>query len=495
MKHMRVLAKKIALIAILVFLCLIPAGMKIYGEDSDTEEWIESQEVLLDKVRYETRSRKLTVELTQSREDIAHEYELYMFIEGELEGSMGRFLYLNSILSILGIMTVDTSDRVKVYAVGAGRIVISDQELYFGNSEAVAPGTKVLIGVEAYDENYNPSKSNLIELIVGEDSAEAGALNTTNKPGNSDIISDNQSAGGPGIMMILLGAILATAAAAAGYFFLGKKNRNDSDNVPMKNKQENEKKIEDNKTEEEKPEISFEDKTVFVNSKDEKLIETLKARHYLEVLQPEAEKEGSDPDEEAAESQAHLYICEVDNEEKLNELLKKKEDLLKKIPLGLVIEKSLLAAIRERLEQLKKDKKISGYVSDESDENDIMINLILPILRPDFKSDASLENIGTICDLLGIPGISAIISAYISGRDIRSTIKEGDLGLSGSASIISNVASIMGMDTLASVSGLVGDIEAMKDAGEKDAGANEKKNAILGAKDIIDVAKDLADRR
>ena len=111
------------------------------------------------------------------------------------------------------------------------------------------------------------------------------------------------------------------------------------------------------------------------------------------------------------------------------------------------------------------------------------------------KSDASLENIGTICDLLGISGISAIISAYISGRDIRSTIKEGDLGLSGSASIISNVASIMGMDTLASVSGLVGDIEAMRDAGEEDAGANEKKNAILGAKDIIDIAKDLADRR
>ena len=139
MKHMRVFAKKITLIAILVLLCLIPAGTKINGEDSDAEEWIESQEVLLDKVRYETKTRKLTVELTQSREDIAHEYELYMFIEGELEGSMGRFLYLKNILSILGIMTVDTSDRVKVYTVGTGRIVISDQELYFGNNEAVTP--------------------------------------------------------------------------------------------------------------------------------------------------------------------------------------------------------------------------------------------------------------------------------------------------------------------------------------------------------------------
>ncbi|MBR2788350.1 MAG: hypothetical protein IKD94_04235 [Erysipelotrichaceae bacterium] len=51
------------------------------------------------------------------------------------------------------------------------------------------------------------------------------------------------------------------------------------------------------------------------------------------------------------------------------------------------------------------------------------------------------------------------------------------------------------MDTLTSVSGLVGDIEAMRGAGEEDAGANEKKNAILGARDIIDVAKYLTDKR
>jgi hypothetical protein len=494
MKYMGILSKKITLIVVLAFLCLIPAGKKIYGEDGDPEEWIESQEVLLDKVRYETKSRKLSVEITQSKEDIAHEYELYMFIEGELEGDMGRFLYLNNILSILGIMTVDTNDRVKVYTVGTGKIVISDQELYFGNNEAVAPGTKVLIGVEALDENYNPSKSNLIELTIGEESAEAGAINAIDKPGNTDIKSDNQSGGGPGLLLILLGATLALGAAVAGYFFLGKKKNNGSNNAVVKNRQESERKIDEKKTEDEKPEISFEDKTIFVDSDDEKLIETLKGKHYLEVLQPEEKKEGSDPDEEAAESEAHLYICKVNDEERLNELLKKKEELLKKVSLGLVVERSLFAGIREKLEQLKKDKKISGYICAGSDENDIMIKLILPILRPDIKSDASLENIGTICDLLGIPGISSIISTYISGRDIKATIEEGDLGFSGSASIISNVASIMGMDTLSSVSGLVGDIEAMRDATEEDAGANEKKNAIKGAKDIVDVVKDLTDK-
>ena len=52
----------------------------------------------------------------------------------------------------------------------------------------------------------------------------------------------------------------------------------------------------------------------------------------------------------------------------------------------------------------------------------------------------------------------------------------------------------MGMDTLASVSGLVGDIDDIKTAGEEGTGAYEKKNSILGAKDIVDVVKDLTDK-
>ena len=492
MKDICILTKKITLIAILTFLCLIPAGKKIYGEETDPEEWVESQDVLLEKVRYETKSRKLSVEITQSKEDIAHEYELYMFIEGELEGAIGRYLYLGNILSILGIMTVNVNDRVKVYTVGSGRIIINDQELYFGDNEVVTPGAKVLIGVEALDENYNPSKSNLIELTVGEESAEAGSGNTTDKPGGSPTISDNQTGGGFGLIFTVLGALVAIGAAGVAFMLLGKKKQNGSDNAPIKNRQATEKKNEKEKSEDERPEISFEDKTVFVNSEDEKLIKTLKAKHYLEVVQQE--DEGSDPDQEAAESEAHLYICDVNDEERLNELLDKKTELLKKIPLGFLVEKSLCERIKERLEQLKKEKKISAYVSDDSDENNIMVNLILPILKPDIRSDASLENIGTICDLLGIPGISSVINAFISGRDIKATVEEGDLGLSGSANIISNVASIMGMDTLASVSGLLGDIEAIRDAGEEDAGANENKNAILGAKDIVDVVKDLTDK-
>ena len=196
----------------LVLSCLFPSTSIVMADETEgIEEWIESEEIFLDKVRYETRTRKLTVEITQTKEDIAHEYELYMLIEGELENSIGRFLSLGNILSILGIMTVDTNDRVRVYLTGTGKITITDQELYFGENEEVKAGTKVLIGVESYDENYVPSKSNLVELTIGEESAEAGAINAisgnddNNTPNDNQTVSDNQTFYDSGISPLLIG--------------------------------------------------------------------------------------------------------------------------------------------------------------------------------------------------------------------------------------------------------------------------------------------------
>jgi hypothetical protein len=242
---------------------------------------------------------------------------------------------------------------------------------------------------------------------------------------------------------------------------------------------------------------SLEDKTVFVSSEDEDLIKVLKSRHYLEVVQEEEDEETgekADPDETAAESEPHLYICDINDEERLNDLLEKKKDSLEKVPFGLVVSQELINRIRGRLEKLKEDKQIIGYVPFKADKNDIMIRLILPILKPDLKSDASLENIGKVCDLLGIEGVSTVISTFISGRDIKSTIEDGDLGFTGTATIISDVASILGMDTLSSVAGLAGDVDSISSGTDSEAGAYEKKNAILGAKDIVDVISELADK-
>ncbi len=495
---------KLILIIILGLLFIFPLGVRSYAdENSDIEEWAESEDVLLDKVRYETKTRKLTVELTQTKQEIAHEYELYLMIEGDLDNAIGRYLSLGKILSILGIMTVDVNDRVKVYLTGSGKIIISDQELYFGENETVTSGTKVLIGVEAFDENYTPSKSNLIELTVGDDVAEAEAINAVEDNNNNGFIqdddnnpSDNQNSNAGVSPLLIGGGIIILIGAVTTVIILGKK-KNTNKGIPadIEKTQKNTKESGDGEDDKQLP--SLEDKTVYVLSEDEELIKVLKSKHYLEVIEPDDEEESEEPvdrDAEAADNKAHLYVADVNDEDRLKELLEKKKDVLEKIPLGLVLEKSLLNKCKDRLEQLKKDRLISGYVPFGADKNDIMIRLILPILKPDLKSDASLENIGLICDLLGIEGISEVISAYISGRDIKTTIEDGDLGFTGTASIISNVASIMGMDTLASVSGLVGDIDDIKTAGEEGTGAYEKKNAILGAKDIVDVVKDLTDK-
>ena len=94
-------------------------------------------------------------------------------------------------------------------------------------------------------------------------------------------------------------------------------------------------------------------------------------------------------------------------------------------------------------------------------------------------------------DILGIPGISTLIDLYTTGREIKSTLEEGDLGVSGTALIISDIASILGLDTLASVTGLVDDVETIKASLDKEAGAYEKAEGKSAVQDVVEVVSDL----
>ena len=120
--------------------------------------------------------------------------------------------------------------------------------------------------------------------------------------------------------------------------------------------------------------------------------------------------------------------------------------------------------------------------------------MVLPIMKPDLKSDESLENIGSVADLLGIPGVSAVISAYTAGRDIKSTLEEGELGVSGTATIIGDIASVLGLDTVASVAGLVDDVDSIKAAVDREAGAHERKSGVNAAKDVVEVVSDIINK-
>ncbi|MBQ1306897.1 MAG: hypothetical protein II004_04800 [Erysipelotrichaceae bacterium] len=248
---------------------------------------------------------------------------------------------------------------------------------------------------------------------------------------------------------------------------------------------------------------SFEDRTIVISSEDEKLRELLKSKHFLAISSCDFEElektvEDNGPD---------LVIIDIPTKKKLKELDKKRQAVPKQTegeeektnPLAetsfaYLCPQKFIDKYRDELETLKKDKNIVDYGLIDDDPNTNLVKLVLPVLKPKLKSDAALDNIGMIADALGIPYVSTIISTYESGKDIKSTIEEGELNVSSIATVISDLASILGMDTVASVAGLVDDVNSVKDALDEEAGAHEVKGAHSAVKDIVEVVADLADK-
>ena len=235
---------------------------------------------------------------------------------------------------------------------------------------------------------------------------------------------------------------------------------------------------------------SFENKSILCASKDEQVIGVLKSKSFLEVTTCD----NGELEEKAEEAGPDLIITDVLSEESLEELLARKEESLSDYPIGIITIDEFIDNNREQLDQLVKDKTIVSYLPYESKETDILVKMVLPIMKPDLKSDESLENIGSVADLLGIPGVSAVISAYTAGRDIKSTLEEGELGVSGTATIIGDIASVLGLDTVASVAGLVDDVDSIKAAVDREAGAHERKSGVNAAKDVVEVVSDIINK-
>lgn len=232
---------------------------------------------------------------------------------------------------------------------------------------------------------------------------------------------------------------------------------------------------------------SFENKTVMTVTEDKELVDLLKSRTYLSVKagEKDALAEGVEEDE------PHLVIIDVKTVKELDELLELKQEKFPDTALGLIVGKRLLNSRKDKLNELKKDETIVDYVVTGTKPYNTLVKLVLPVMKPEAGSDETLGNIGKIADLLGIPGVSTVINFYTSGRDIKATLEEGELGISEQATIIGDIASILGLEKLESVAGLVGDVEDIAGAFDKDRGAHEVKSATEAAQDIHDVVKDI----
>ncbi len=227
-------------------------------------------------------------------------------------------------------------------------------------------------------------------------------------------------------------------------------------------------------------------KSVLLCEVNEELIETLKERRYLEVSVCTYEELLDSLQEEP-----DLLVISALEEERYQEILSRKKESFPETNTGLLLKEELADLRRKELDQMVKEKEILNYAVYGRDTHDAVARLILPIIKPDLSSDSTLGNIGMAADILGIPGISTLIELYTTGREIKSTLEEGDLGVSGTALIISDIASILGLDTLASVTGLVDDVETIKAALDKEAGAYEKAEGQSAAKDVVEVVSDL----
>lgn len=234
-----------------------------------------------------------------------------------------------------------------------------------------------------------------------------------------------------------------------------------------------------------KPE--FEDKSILVRSSNEELILNLKGKKFLEVSTCEL----AEIKDNAIENEPDLIICEAGNKKEYDAIMKLKEEELSEFSLGLILTEKLIKKNEKTLKTLKEEKKITDYVTPDTDVDIMQVKLVLPILKPKMNSDETLGNIGMVADALGIPYVSRVIDVYVTGRDLKTTLEEEDKGISETATIIGDIASILGFDKVASVAGLVDDIDSIKAAMDKESGVHEKSAGIEGAKDIVDVVSDI----
>ena len=234
---------------------------------------------------------------------------------------------------------------------------------------------------------------------------------------------------------------------------------------------------------------SLETKIVVITSEDEEMIELLKKQFFLQVNACKPEELA----DSVEENEPNIVICEANDSETIEGILELKKENFEDTALGLIVAEEVLNTEKPHLEELKRDKTISGYVANDKNKYERMVKLIVPVLKPELGSCETLENIGQLADLLGIPAVSTLINVYVSGRDIKETLDTDELGVVDTATIISDIASILGLDTLESVAGLVTDVDSIKTAFDEESGNYEKKEGVDAVKDIGDVISDLLD--
>ena len=246
---------------------------------------------------------------------------------------------------------------------------------------------------------------------------------------------------------------------------------------------------------------AIEKRSLVIASADEDLVKVLKQRRFLKVT--ECAREALE--KTAEEEKPDLVIYAAMQEEDLPPLKQKagktsdadgtavQEKDGEGPAIGLLVAPEILGRLRGTLDELKESGTIIGYTETGSQPAAVLTRLVLPVLKPSFRSEDTLENLSLLAEVLGFPGAARAVEMYAAGKEIRETLEEDELGAEGTSTVISDIAEILGLDTVAAVSGLLGKLSDVRAALGKEAGAYEKAEGAEAAGEIAETIRDLAD--
>ncbi len=244
-----------------------------------------------------------------------------------------------------------------------------------------------------------------------------------------------------------------------------------------------------------KLDLNLDSRSVFLplreNKENQSFIDCLKEKHFIDT-----EIGKHDPDklaEAVKENECSLVLWDINNKEELEQLKELLPSVREAYEDGAVGVISFDPELKEELKQLKKEEVIDSFALSSDSDNDKLVELILPLYKPELTVENGADMVGRVADALGIPYVSTIVNVFLNGKDIVETVQEGEMGLSESATVIADIADILGLETVKNVAGLVDDVDAIKESAIKneEAGTYENVEAYKAAKDIVDVLSSL----
>jgi len=229
----------------------------------------------------------------------------------------------------------------------------------------------------------------------------------------------------------------------------------------------------------------FEKKAIATNiNQESEFYKLLKIQKYLKITELEYDKIAS----YIEKSKPDLLLIDISSIriDSFTKLLEKLNSEFEFNKIKILISKEQAKKYTNRFNELKDKEAILEYGLVDNNPNINLIVLLLPTMKPKLQSGESLKNIGMVADALGIKGVSKAISLYLKGKSIYSTTtKEDDLNFIDITSIVSTIASILGLDEVSEVTGFILALNTIKSNSKKKIGGNEASNIIDATKTVV----------